>query len=170
MSLKVGAQNLNYGASLGYDYNISSMYSHLSLLLLCNKTHEVKVGFLSGSVESSFGEKSGFFENFELGDNKIRGVRFGYSYVYSNKTNWNPILNFDFSTYQVERDEYRRVPMQSNTNKIRVIENTLTIGVNHRIVKDFYGSIAFGIGSYNGFFLMFDSFMIKGSISLKYYL
>lgn len=169
ISLKSEAQNFKYGATAGYNYNISSMYTHLSLSMLYKESHKIELGYLTGAVASDFGEESGKFENFELGSHKIDGLKFGYKYIFLTPSKWDPILNFDFATYQVERNENRRVPNQTSNSKVRIIENSLSIGANYRIVKGLYGCVAAGIGSYNGFFLMVDSFLFKGQISLEYY-
>lgn len=97
------------------------------------------------------------------------GLNLGYKYYFSKIiSNLRLFGQFKFSIYQLRYDEYQHGPPYITKHKELIIENTATIGVNYKLFKKTFLFSGVGIGSYNGFFLMINSFTPSVFVGIEY--
>ncbi|MDP3442121.1 MAG: hypothetical protein Q8T08_04605 [Ignavibacteria bacterium] len=98
------------------------------------------------------------------------GLNLGYRY-YSSEivSNLKIFGQFNFSIYQIRLDIYQHGgPPFIVKHKELIVENTATIGIDYELFKNINLFSGIGIGSFNGFFLMIDSFTPSVYIGIEY--
>jgi hypothetical protein len=97
------------------------------------------------------------------------GLNFGYR-IYSEELlkNFKVFGQFNFSIFQVKFDEYQKgSPYKTERNRL-IVENTSTIGIDYKLINSLNLFVGFGLGSFNGFFLLFDEFNLSNYIGVEY--
>lgn len=96
------------------------------------------------------------------------GIGLGYRYIFNS--NWkrtNLFIQIKFSIYKIRYIEYSQgSPPRDNYDMI--FENTMGVGINYRITKNFeiYGGV--GFGSTKGFLLIIDGFIPNSFVGIEY--
>lgn len=100
---------------------------------------------------------------------KAFGANIGYRY-YSNelKKRLKIFAQFDFAIYQISFVEYQQGLTYGTERNQFILENTATVGAEYKLFKGIYVNAGLGIGSYDGFFLMLDSFTPSSYIGIEY--
>jgi hypothetical protein len=101
--------------------------------------------------------------------NNAFGANLGYRY-YSNAIIDNLLLfgQFNFSVFRIGLDEYQNGPPFVQTKQKYIVENTASIGVNYQCLPNLNCFLGVGIGSFGGFFLLFDEFNLSNYLGLSY--
>ena len=105
----------------------------------------------------------------EIFEKNSYGLNLGYRY-YSNDLFRNSRLfgQFNYSIIQVKYKQYQLgPPFQTDSKKI-LAENTISLGMDFRIIRKFHLFIDFGFGSYDPFFLMINKFIFTSNLGIEY--
>jgi hypothetical protein len=93
----------------------------------------------------------------------------GYRYIFSEEQKKLKFFSqLNFSIYQVKYKEYQIGPPYMTERKRITVENTGTLGIDYNFYKKNHLFMGLGIGSTDGFFLMFSSFIPSIYIGLEY--
>ena len=97
------------------------------------------------------------------------GLNFGYRRKFiSTLKSTQMFVQINFSIYEVSYIEFQKGPPYSTNHKRTIVENSGGLGINQRVFKQVEIYAGIGIGSTNGFFLMFDSFIPHSFIGIEY--
>ncbi|MEZ5195853.1 MAG: hypothetical protein R2764_05490 [Bacteroidales bacterium] len=97
------------------------------------------------------------------------GLNFGYRY-YSNELFKKMKLfgQFNFSIYQLKYKSHSLGNPIAENQKDAIVENTASIGLNYNMYKSFNIFLGAGFGSYDGFFLILESFTPSIYVGVDY--
>jgi len=152
--------NLGIRFSVFYNYKVIHYVPNLSLDL---GQHNVYAGVQATNVLKPMGSE------LEIYDNNTYGVNFGYRYLFIDKRKKIvPFTQVNFSIYEVEYNEYQLGPVSPTTKKNLILENAASIGVNFNLIKHAQFFSGIGFGSFEGFFLMVDTFIPSAYVGLEY--
>jgi hypothetical protein len=105
----------------------------------------------------------------EIYDKNTYGINFGYRYLFVDKRKKIvPFAQLNFSIYEVEYNEYQLGPISPTTKQNLIVENTASLGVNFNLIKHVQFFSGIGFGSFEGFFLMVDTFIPSAYVGLEY--
>lgn len=97
------------------------------------------------------------------------GINFGYRYFWGEETKrLKAFSQLNYAIFKVKYKEYQHGPPFVTEHKYLIIENTITIGVDYKIWKNFHVFSGAGIGSFAGFFLIIDAFTPSSYIGIEY--
>lgn len=103
-----------------------------------------------------------------LYDDHTFGLNTGYKYYFFRSPKKIRLFaQLDFSIYQIRYQTWGLGPGVTNQKEI-IIENTALVGMDWNIYKGLYLFAGAGIGSYDKFFLMLDSFIPSFQAGLEY--
>lgn len=152
----------NFGVRIGvaYNYKVIHYVPNLSLDL---GQHNVYVGIQATNVLKPMGGET------EIYDKNTYGVNFGYRYLFIDKRKKIvPFAQLNFSIYELEYKEYQLGPVSPTTKQNLIVENTASLGVNFNLIKNVQFFSGIGFGSFEGFFLMVDTFIPSAYVGLEY--
>lgn len=151
--------NLGVRLSVFYNYKVIHYVPTLSLDL---GQHNVYLGVQSTNVLNPMASETTIYEKSSFGAN------FGYRYLFVNKQNKVvPFAQLNFSLYELNYVEYQRGPFSQEKQQL-ILENTASIGLNFNVLKKVQFSCGIGFGSFEGFFLLVDSFIPTGYVGVEY--
>ncbi len=85
------------------------------------------------------------------------GLNFGYRYTLDTKNRkLNVFLQLDFSIYEAEKWYYTELYSGVASNNEVVLENCISVGLSYLISKQTEIFTGYGMGSTEGFFLLFE--------------
>jgi hypothetical protein len=145
-----------------YDYKNLHFATDFSISL---GRHELYLGpeYIKVIINPLFGDEIDKFGKTAWGLNLGYRCYFPYS-----KKRVSALFQFNYSLYKIDYTEYQLGPPYYSTHKGLLIENTGSLGVHFNINKHLFINSEVGIGSFSGFFLIFDSFFPSASICIGY--
>ncbi len=151
-----------------YDFEVKRSYNfriiHLTpLFSIIFKNHNFYLGPQYSYVFQPKPISGQIFEHNSL------GFTFGYRY-YSNNIfkNTKVFGQFNYSVYQIEYENYQLGPPFKIDKKEIIAENTASLGIDFRVIRNLHFFIGAGFGSYDGFFLMINKFTLTSFLGIEY--
>lgn len=153
----------NFGIEIRASYNYK--ISHFSAVLdfSVNK-HNFYLGpeYSKILINPLFGDPIDKFEISPL------GLNFGYYYIFGKKEKrLSGFAQLNYSVYKNTIIELQLGPYK-NIHKSIVFENTFSVGMIFKTLKNTNLHCSIGLGSYKGFFLILDEFFPSASIGFEY--
>ena len=160
---------INYNVRINsfYDFQIKPNYNYRSFQIapvfsLEYKNHNVYLGPLYVYL---FQPKPVANEVF---DNNAFGLNLGYRY-YSKELFKNGRLfgQLNYSIFNFSYQQHQSIPpFQTKRNKV-IAQNTISLGLDYKVINRIHLFVDFGLGSLGPFFLLFNRFTLTSNIGIE---
>lgn len=156
------ASNIHFGIGYYFYYNYKMLHNVPSFSLGIRQ-HNISLGFQSTTVLKPLGDPMDSYKK------KSYGVNFGYRYLLTDQQQKIvPFTQLNFSIYQLKYIEHQKgLPLSTKRQRL-IVENTVSIGLNYNLSKHLKLYSGIGFGSFDVFFLMFESYLPTSYIGLEY--
>lgn len=144
-----------------YNYKVLHFTPNLSFGI---GNHDIYIG-----PEYNYIAKSFLVDSEDKIEKNNWGLNLGYKYYFSKiAPNTSLYGQFNFSVYNLWSYEYQHGYPYVTKNKTLIVENTALLGLRYQLGQKVFLISGVGIGSYDGFFLMVESFIPSVAVGIEY--
>ena len=154
--------NIYYSFEVKRDYNFRVIHTTPAFSLEYNKHN-----FYIGPQYSYIFQRIPIAD--EIYENNSYGINLGYRYYSKELVNKLRIFGqFNYSIYRIKYTEYQKGTPFSTKKQKFIIENTISFGMDFIPFKHIHIYSGIGLGSFDGFFLLFKSSNLNTYVGFEY--